>query len=339
LDEPTSSLSIDEANRLLTLIEQLRDQGTAIIYVSHRLAEVVRIADRVTVLRDGRHVGTLAGSDISPRNAIELMIGRELEQFFPKSHRDVGGAPPAVEVRDIRATPASPPLSFHIRRGEIVGFAGLVGAGRSELARMLFGVDPHVSGAVRVDGHTVEIRSPVDAVHAGLALVPEERAMCGLLLRLSTLSNISLVALPQLAHGGWCDRGKELELAEQSQQMLDIRTPSLSQPVGLLSGGNQQKVVLAKWLAVEPRVLIFDEPTRGIDVGAKAEIYRIIVQFAARGMAIMLISSEMEELIGLADRVIVMHEGRIAGELVDGQISEASIMELAVGSLSLTGAA
>jgi ribose transport system ATP-binding protein len=339
LDEPTSSLSLDEANRLLTLLEQLRDQGTAIIYVSHRLAEVVRIADRVTVLRDGRHVGTLTGSDISPRNAIELMIGRELEQFFPKSHRDVGDAPLAVEVRELRATPAAPPLCFHIRRGEIVGFAGLVGAGRSELARMLFGVDPHVSGEVRVDGHAIQIRSPVDAVRAGLAFVPEERAICGLLLRLSTQSNISLVALPTLARGGWCDRGREFELATRSQQTFDIRTSNLAQAVGQLSGGNQQKVVLAKWLAVDPHILILDEPTRGIDVGAKAEIYRIIVQLAARGMAIMMISSEMEELIGVADRVLVMHEGCIAGELVDGEISEAAIMELAVGSRSFTGAA
>jgi ribose transport system ATP-binding protein len=338
-DEPTSSLSLEEANRLLGLIDQIRGQGTAIIYVSHRLAEVQRIADRVAVMRDGRIVGTLIGNDVAPNKLIRLMIGRQLEQFFPPRQRPPESAPPLLAVANLQATATTPRLEFEVRRGEIVGFAGLVGAGRSQLARMLFGLARHHSGDIRIAGQRVAIRGPRDAIRADMALIPEDRAACGLFLQLSTLVNLSCAALPNLSRFGCLQRRQELALARRLKHQLDIRTSTLTQPIAFLSGGNQQKVVLAKWLAVHPRILILDEPTRGIDVGAKSEIYRLIVDLAAQGAAIMMISSEMEELIGLAHRVIVMHDGRIAGQLTGNEINERQIMELAVGSQPSAGAA
>lgn len=332
LDEPTSSLSLTETNRLLTLLENLRDSGTAILYVTHRLNEVVRLADRVAVLRDGQQVGTLRGPEVTPQGMIMLMVGRDVQQFYHKRDHSISTGPPALEVRDLRYLGAAQPASFSIRRGEIVGFAGLVGAGRTELARALFGIERIQGGEIRVDGREVRIRSPIDAVSAGLALVPEDRKALGVLLPMAVSFNVALAALPRLGRCGWYNRAAERELAQHYQRELSIRTASLRQQVAQLSGGNQQKVVLAKWLAMRPKVLILDEPTRGVDIGAKSEIYRLIFDLAARGVAVMMISSEMEEIIGVADRVVVMHEGRIAGELCGSQISEPSIMELAVGT-------
>ena len=333
-DEPTSSLSLDEANGLLSLIEQLRGRGVAILYVTHRLQEVMRVADRVVVLRDGEHVGTLAAGEISEQTMVSLMIGRDLKQLFQKTEHTIECGRPALSVANLCYPGGSEAVSFCIHSGEIVGFAGLVGAGRSELARALFGIEPTLAGCAEVHGRKVRGGSPVEAIAAGLALVPEDRKQCGLLLQLAIDFNIALSALPRLTRTGWYHRRTAATLASQYQAKLDIRTNDLRCRAAVLSGGNQQKTVLAKWLAVEPRVLILDEPTRGVDVGAKSAIYHLIVDLAARGMAVMLISSEMEEIIGVSDRVIVMHKGKIVGELSSGQITESAIMELAVGGLS-----
>ncbi|MEX2307969.1 MAG: sugar ABC transporter ATP-binding protein [Pirellulales bacterium] len=331
-DEPTSSLSLTETNRLLCVVEQLRDRGVAIIYVTHRLKEVIRLADRVAVLRDGQHVGTLTGADVTLRSMVDLMVGREIQHFFHKTNHRIGEGPPALEVRNLQPKAASYSVNFAIRRGEIVGFAGLIGSGRTALARALFGVDSPCGGEIRIDGRSVRIRNPTDAISAGIVLVPEDRKTCGVLLQLSICFNVALAALPRLGRFGWYNRTAETALARRFQGELGIRTPSLRHMASVLSGGNQQKVVLAKWLALRPKVLILDEPTRGVDVGAKSEIYRLIFDLASRGMAVMMISSEMDEIVGVADRVIVMHEGRIAGELTGNRIGESSIMELAVGT-------
>ena len=331
-DEPTSSLSLAEANRLLAIVEQLRDQGTAILYVTHRLGEVTRLADRVVVLRDGKLTGTLTGDDITELNMISLMVGRDIQQFFGKQPHAIGRDPPAFEVKQLDYQAAAAPISFHVQAGEIVGFAGLVGAGRTELARALFGVDRVDSGQILVNGKRLHIRNPVDAVRAGIALVPENRKSEGLVLPMSLGHNLVLAALSRVSHGGWRSRTAERQLAAEKMGELDIRAPSLDVQVANLSGGNQQKVVLGKWLAMHPQVLILDEPTRGVDVGAKSEIYRLIFTLAAQGVAVMMISSEMEEVIGISDRIVVMHEGRITGELVGNQVAEQAIMTLAVGA-------
>jgi ribose transport system ATP-binding protein len=331
-DEPTSSLSLEEANRLLSLIEQLRESGIAIVYVSHRLAEVERLADRVLVLRDGKQVSAIRGSDINRDRLVSLMIGRDLQQFYHRTNHTLAAGPPALEVDALQYPGAAAPASFQIRHGEIVGFAGLVGAGRTELARALFGISRTSAGSILVEGCPVSLRSPTDAVAAGIALVPEDRKTCGLLLELAIDFNITLPSLPRLGRFGRYNARAARAVARHFQTQLSIVTPSLRRRAATLSGGNQQKVVLAKWLALEPRVLILDEPTRGIDVGAKSDIYRLIFELAARGMAVMLISSELEEIIGVADRIVVMHEGRIAGELGGSDISESSIMQLAVGT-------
>jgi ribose transport system ATP-binding protein len=330
-DEPTSSLSLEEANRLMSLIEKLRDGGAAIIYVTHRLQESIRLADRVVVLRDGHHVGILTGPDINRQSMVSLMIGRNLQQLYHKTDHTIVGGPTALEVTDLWCRGAAAPASFSIRAGEILGFAGLVGAGRTEIAKALFGIEPALSGSIQIDGREVRIRNPVEALAAGIALVPEDRKTCGLLLRMPIGFNQSLAALPRLGRFGLYNRRAAEALAEEFQRKLGIVAPNLRHIASTLSGGNQQKVVLAKWLAIEPRVLVLDEPTRGVDVGAKSDIYQLIFNLAARGMAVMLISSEMEEVIGVSDRVVVMHEGRIAGELSGDRISESSIMELAVG--------
>jgi ribose transport system ATP-binding protein len=339
-DEPTSSLSLEEARQLLRLIERLRERGTAIVYVSHRLGEIEQIADRVVVMRDGCVVGRLGVSDITPKKMVDLMIGREIERFFPLTEPVDKNAKAVLGVEGLKAYPESAPLNFCVRRGEIVGIGGLLGSGRSKIARMLFGIDRHAGGKIRVNDVHVDIRKPTEAIRAGISLVPESRATCGLFLRLSTTFNITCVVLAKLAHrNGWRRLSEERDLASKSRESLDIRTKDLNKPPAFLSGGNQQKVLLAKWLAVEPQLLILDEPTRGVDIGAKTEIYNVITQLAARGTAIILISSEMEELIGLAHRVIVMREGAISGELSNGQVSERRIMELSVGVLDGAGAA
>jgi ribose transport system ATP-binding protein len=259
------------------------------------------------------------------------MVGREVQQFGDKPKRDKEDDIPALKVCELDYPAAASPMSFEIQPGEIVGFAGLVGAGRTELSRALFGVDARTSGDICVAGKRVVVRSPVDAMRAGLALVPEDRRLHGLVLPMPVRPNVSMAVLRQISPGGWLNRAAENRVAAEKVAALRVRATGLQQRVEQLSGGNQQKVVLAKWLAMQPRVLILDEPTRGVDVGAKSEIYRLIFELASRGVAIMMISSEMEEIVGIADRVVVMCEGHIRGELSGKHISEETIMTLAIG--------
>jgi ribose transport system ATP-binding protein len=349
MDEPTSSLTQRETDRLFDVIEDLKRRGVAIVYISHRLAEVGRVADRVVVLRDGKNAGELFRSPgpsaarpqeaISHQAMVRLMVGREPSLFFHKEHvprRRVGT--PRLEVRELsyaggpgRDIGTSPPVSFTIYAGEVVGVAGLVGAGRTELAEALFGIRPMVSGAILLDGEPIAIRSPRQAINAGLLLVPEDRRLHGLILPGSIQHNIGLPNLDRLSFLRLVRRREERILAEEMSRGLRVRAPDVFQPVGLLSGGTQQKVVLGKWLARRPRVWIFDEPTRGIDVGAKSEIYALMDQLAGEGAAILMISSDLEEILGMSDRVLVMHEGRIAGELSRGELGEEAVMHLATG--------
>ncbi|MFP9136219.1 sugar ABC transporter ATP-binding protein [Devosia sp. XGJD_8] len=330
LDEPTSSLPIAETDRLLAVIDRLRAQGIAVIFVSHRLGEIERACDRVVVLRDGRLVGKLARSEISHDRLVKLMIGRQLKVAYapPKAER----GPIVLAARDLR-TAAYPQraVSLDLHAGEILGLAGLVGSGRTELARALFGIDPIYGGTLVRDGEPIRISGANDAVRHGIFLVPEDRKGSGILLDLSVAQNISLPNLAAYAVGTLVSAEREGRRAEQSRTELAIKAPTVATRTGSLSGGNQQKVVLAKWLAMAPRVIIFDEPTRGIDIGAKSEIYRLMRALADSGVAVLMISSDMEEVIGVSDRIAVMHEGGISGMLERHQFSEENVLLLAVG--------
>jgi ribose transport system ATP-binding protein len=338
MDEPTSSLTQRETDRLFEVITQLKRSGVAVIYISHRLGEVKRIADRATVLRDGRNAGDLTAGEISHTALVRLMVGRDLAQFYQRKHCfteasfDGGSNPARLQVLGLCYAGGRPdPVSFSVRPGEIVGMAGLVGAGRTELAEALFGIRPVTTGTVLIDGRPVHITSPRDAIAAGLLLVPEDRRYQGLVLEETVLHNISLPNLDSLRFLTLVGKRREAALGRQVCQKLQVRGTGLAQTVGLLSGGNQQKVVLGKWLARRPHVLICDEPTRGIDVGAKGEIYALMDQLAANGVGILMISSDLEEILGVSDRVLVLHEGRLAGELSRSQLSEEAIMHLATG--------
>ena len=329
MDEPTSSLTTHEAEQLFRVVKDLRGRGISIVYISHRLAEVRELADRVFVLRDGRNAGELKRGEIDHARMVRMMVGRELSQFYP--HQPHAPGAPALEVTGLR-TPAHPrhEVSFTVRSGEIVSLAGLVGAGRTEVLQTIFGVTPG-AGTVRVGGVDVTPRTPRDAVRAGVALVPEDRKQQGLILEMAVRENLSLAGVGRAARAGFLARGAERDLAATMIGSLGIKTPTDRQMVQFLSGGNQQKVVLGKWLAVKPRVLLLDEPTRGIDVGAKQEIYRLMEQLAASGVAIVFASSEMEEVLGMSDRTLVMHEGRLTGGLSRAELSEEAIMHLATG--------
>ncbi len=332
MDEPTSSLTQGETNRLYEVIDDLRRSGVGVVYISHRLAEVKRVADRVTVLRDGRNAGELTKDAVSHDNLVQLMVGRELKPQTARKPR-TDSPRPVLDVRGLccRGGP-SQGVSFTVAPGEIVGMAGLVGAGRTELAEAIFGIRPITGGSVILDGDTVNIRRPDQAIAAGLLLVPEDRRLHGLVLEESVLFNFSLPNLDRLNYLKLVRRQRQRRLGRDLLERLRVKTPSLQQPVGLLSGGNQQKVVFGKWLAREPRVLILDEPTRGVDVGARAEIYAIVEQLAASGVGIWMISSDMEEVLAMSDRIVVMHERRIAGELQRSQFSEEAVMRLATGA-------
>lgn len=332
MDEPTSSLSIHEAEALFGVIKELRSRGVGIIYISHRLGEVKELADRVTVLRDGENAGELGRDEITHDNMVVRMVGREISQFYAREHHTPGDV--ALEVRDL-VTPAWPQhkLNFQIRAGEIVGVAGLVGAGRTELLQVLFGVDEALSGSLLIDGKEVEFASPNEAIQAGMALVPEDRKQHGLVTEMTVRENISLAGLARnRLPAGFVNRGKESEDTATMVDQMRIRTPSHEQICQYLSGGNQQKVVIGKWLSLKPKILLMDEPTRGIDIGAKEEIYKLMENLAREGVAILFVSSEMEEVIGMSDRTLVMHEGSITGELAHDQLSEEAIMQLATGN-------
>ncbi len=331
MDEPTSSLSAREAENLFRVIRDLRARGVSLVYISHRLGEVNLLADRVTVLRDGDNAGDLTRAQITHDAMVKLMVGRDLSQFYPHAPHQPGAM--ALEVSQLR-TPAYPrhEVSFTLRTGEIVGFAGLVGAGRTEVLLTLFGVTPALGGRIQVAGQEVAPQSPLEAIHAGLALVPEDRKKEGLILEMAVRENVSLASLRRDQWRGFRNRRREADLSAEMIRALRIKTPTDRQVVQFLSGGNQQKVVLGKSLALRPRVLLLDEPTRGIDVGAKQEIYKIMEDLARQGVAILFVSSEMEEVLGMSDRVIVMHEGRITGELDRHELSEEAVMHLATGS-------
>lgn len=331
MDEPTSSLSARETEMLFEVMLSLKRQGMSILYISHRLGEVTLLADRVVALRDGRNAGELAKADINHEAMVRLMVGRDLSQVF--DHQPQAPHEPVLEVQGLK-TRAHPQhrLNFRLRRGEIVGMAGLVGSGRTEVLRAIFGVEPAVEGRMLVQGERVDIKHPETAIHAGLALVPEDRKALGVFLPESIRWNVGLPSVARDAKAGiFLDRAMERHHAERAKEKLQVKATSLETLVGTLSGGNQQKVALGKWLTMQPKVLLLDEPTRGIDVGAKREIYQLMEKLASDGMAILFVSSEMEEVLAMSDRVLVMHEGRLAGELKREELSEEAVMRLATG--------
>ena len=323
MDEPTAALTEADVLRLFGIVRLLRERGVGIVYISHRLEEVFTLADRVTVLRDGVYVGTRDVAATSTDELITMMVGRTIENLFPKLDAEIGR--PLLEVRDLCGEPLFRDVSLELRAGEIVGLAGLVGAGRSELAQAIFGIKPADSGTIRIDGQPVRIRSPAQAKRLGIAYVPEDRGTQGLVRPMRLRENVSLAVLRQMARGPFIDRGAETALAERSIRQLSIRASGSEQVVEKLSGGNQQKVVLSKWLATRPRVLIMDEPTRGIDVGAKAEIHRLMSGLAGEGLAVLMISSELPEIMGMSDRILVMRGGTIVAEFARADASQEAI--------------
>ncbi len=331
MDEPTSSLSLHETEALFRVIESLKAQGVTVIYISHRLGEIDRIADRVTVLRDGQNAGRLTRQQISHNSMVELMVGRDISQFYSRTDHAIGDTVLKVECLRTEAWPEHT-IDFQVGAGEMVGVAGLVGAGRSEMLQAVFGIDPVLSGHVYVDGQPVAEHSCRRAIEAGMAMVPEDRKQQGLILEMGIRTNIGLPGLDRNRIAGmFLNRAQELVDSNRMIGEMRIKASSDAQQVQYLSGGNQQKVVIGKWLSMNPRVLLLDEPTRGVDIGAKQEIYRLMEELAERGVAILFVSSEMEEVLSMSDRVLVMHEGQITGELSREQLSEEAIMQLATG--------
>jgi ribose transport system ATP-binding protein len=330
MDEPTSSLTLTETDRLLQLIVELRKSGVSIIYISHRLGEVNQCADRVVVLRDGKNAGGLGGTEISHDRIVGLMVGREIKSFYVQSNAQK--TPGYLKVRNARSSRyPTQCVSFDAGKGEILGFAGLVGAGRSEIVKVLVGLDERGSAEVSLGNESLVIRSVRDSINHGIYLVPEDRRGEGLIVGLTLRENITLPDLPRYARGGLIQRKLEERVSKTQAESLKVRTPTLETLICNLSGGNQQKVVIGKWLAMGPKVLILDEPTRGIDVGAKAEIYKLMRTLAEGGAVILMISSDMEEVIHVSDRVAVMHEGKITGVLEREACNEENIMQLATG--------
>jgi rhamnose transport system ATP-binding protein len=330
MDEPTASLSDKEVDRLFRVIAELRSHGVGIVYVSHRLEELPRIADRVTALRDGRLIGTQPIGEVSRADLIRMMVGRELSAVFPKATVPLGGVVLDVRGLGCRDTGVRN-VSLSVRAGEILGLAGLVGAGRTELARVLFGLTPADAGEIRIGGKAVTIDSPARAVELGIAYVPEDRRQHGVILDMPVADNATLAVLRKVSTAGFLRPAAERDLAASFVRRLGIKTPSVQTPAGNLSGGNQQKVALARWLAAGPRALILDEPTQGVDVGAKAEIHRLMGELAGQGMAILMISSELPEVLGMSDRIAVMHAGTIVGVLDRQAATQEVVLELALG--------
>jgi L-arabinose transport system ATP-binding protein len=335
LDEPTSSLTEDEAQRLFRVVRRLRDDGVGVIYISHRMREVRDLADRIAVLRDGRLVGERPTQEFPEAEIVQAMVGRPIADLYERGARRRGEI--VLSVQNLTTARVND-VSFDVHSGEVVGLAGLIGAGRSELAEAIFGHDRALAGSVVVEGRPVRLRSPADAIAAGIGFAPEDRKSQALLLLRSVKDNISLAIPDLISRFDFIKDGDERRIAGALVDRLRIRTPSLDASVSNLSGGNQQKVVLGRWLARRPKVLILDEPTRGVDVGAKAEIYRLIAELAAEGIALLVISSEMPELLGLADRILVMAGGRVVSELPREHASEERILSLAMAD-NLTAAA
>ncbi len=330
MDEPTASLSAHEVSQLFKLARTLRERGVSILFISHRMEEVFTIADRVTVFRDGKHISTRPAGQVNAEIAIRDMVGREVKDFFGKRQAQIGDT--LLAVRNLSKAGVFSGLNFEVRHGEVLGFAGLVGARRTDVGLALFGIAPADSGEIMIDGQTVNIRKPADALKRGIAYVTEDRRQLGLTMGLSIAANISLPTLPQFLNGvGLIRTGYERETAEGYRKQLAIRAPSVMVEAGKLSGGNQQKVVLSKWLHTKPRLLILDEPTRGIDVGAKAEVHHIISDLAAQGIGIIMISSDLPEVLHMSDRILVMREGRQMGIFSREEASQEVIMSAAMG--------
>jgi ribose transport system ATP-binding protein len=337
MDEPTSSLTAGESELLFKIIHQLRTDGIGIIYISHRMEEVLSLADRITVLRDGRYVGDLTRAEATHDKMVAMMVGRELRNtYFPEKRAEAPvPPPPMLKVQDLLVPGAPAGVSFTAFPGEILGFAGLIGSGRTELMEALFGARPALAGTIAVGGRSFAPRNPRDAIERGVYLAPEDRKRHGLVLPMSVAENTSLPDIANYNAWGWLDRQRERRVAEAEVARLRTKTPSIRQRVVNLSGGNQQKVVLGKWLAMKPKVLILDEPTRGIDVGAKAEIYRHMDTLAGEGITILMVSSDMEEIIGMSHRVVVMHERRIKGVLPRERLTQERIASLMTGRMEI----
>lgn len=328
MDEPSAPLTTTEVEAMFEVVETLREHGVTVIYISHRMEEIFRLADRVTVLRDGQYVATREVKETNRAELITLMVGRELSETFPERSHEVGDR--SIRVSNLTGNGVRD-ISFEAHRGEVLGFAGLVGAGRTELMEMLFGAAPSDSGTIEVHDNPARTQNVLAAIGTGIALVPEDRKRHGVLLNLPIKENVSLPSLKRLSTFGVVQRGRENRLVEEYRASLRIKTPSVAAKVGNLSGGNQQKVVLAKWLAMDTDILIFDEPTRGIDVGARHEIYLIMNELAAAGKTILMVSSDMEELLGMSDRLIVLSRGRYAGSLIKSEFDQEKILAMASG--------
>ena len=322
MDEPTASLSSREVDRIFSVVKDLRSRGAAVIYISHRLDELPRIADRVTVLRDGQTIGTHSITDLDKPAIIRLMVGRDVSAVFPK--RDVPIGEIALELRNVNG------VNLTVRSGEIVGLAGLVGAGRTELARTIFGLTPARSGEILVRGRPVRIESPEDAIRNGIAYVPEDRRRHGLVEAMTITENTTLASLRAISRSGFIDFAREREVAAQFTTKLGTKAPGVDVPANTLSGGNQQKVVLSRWLATSPLILILDEPTQGIDVGAKAEVHKLMTDLASQGLAVLMISSELPEILGMSDRIAVMSEHTITGTLDSAEATQEAVLALAL---------
>lgn len=324
MDEPSSALTLSEVDELFTIVRRLREAGTAVVLISHRLDEIFQIADRVTALRDGSYVGTRMVAEVTHDDLVQMMVGRALNSLFPK--QDVEPGPLVLEVEGLEVDGLFKDISFELRAGEILGIYGLIGAGRTEIARTLFGIDPATSGRIKVSGQEVLIQSPQDAMALGISFVPEDRQTHGLILPMSISHNITLPILRRFVTGIWLNRSKEKSTAQEIAHQLHVKSAGVWQRVRELSGGNQQKVVLSKWLATNPRILILDEPTRGIDIGAKSEVHQLLSRLASEGMAIIMISSELPEILGMSDRILVIREGNLRGEFTQAEATQEKLM-------------
>jgi ABC-type sugar transport system ATPase subunit len=330
-DEPTSSLSEPEARRLFELIESLKAGGLTMIYVSHRMPELFRLCDKISVLRDGGYVGTLEKAEMTHDAVVQMMIGRSVQEFFGESaHGNPGKT--VLSVKNLSSRNVFRDINFEIKAGEVVGFAGLVGAGRSEVAKAIFGLDPDATGTVQIDGKDLKLGSVKNSLRAGVGMVPEDRKRQGCVLGMSCRENVSIAILDRLGRAGFLDQKHEKTITADYIGRLRVKTSSMDAPVNSLSGGNQQKIVIAKWLARGGRLLIVDEPTRGVDVGAKAAIHALLDELAGNGLAIMLISSELPEILNLSNRIIVMREGRLAGELAKADATQEAVLRLMAGA-------
>lgn len=329
MDEPTAALSKLEVEQMFAIVRRLREEGVAVLFITHRLEEVFALTQQVTIMRDGAHVFSGPTSAMTPQTIVNHMVGRNLDDYYPRPNAVLGDV--ALDVKNLCRTGVFHKINLQVRRGEIVALAGLMGAGRSEVIRAIFGIDPVDSGEVSINGKPLTLGVPALAVAAGLAMVPEDRRAQGLVMNASIARNATLTIIDRLTRMGFMPRQAESQMAAEWGRKLQLKAGDLQNPVSTLSGGNQQKVVLAKWLATNPSVLFIDEPTRGIDVGAKAEVYRTMAQLVEDGLAVLMVSSELPEVLGMADRVLVIHEGRVAAELLRSEMNEENIMAAALG--------